>query len=142
MKLNPDCIREILLSLEDLYTLQPDDDDWFSYRPVSFDKLCAAVPKHSRGDVLNCLINLEEAGYIIGSSTTSTGYANYSVQRLTFRGHDFLETIRNEKHWKKVNALLASVRNYSLDAITAASKGITESAIAHLLKNPEKMITG
>lgn len=62
---------------------------------------------------------------------------NVSVKYLTFAGHEFLASVRDDSRWKRLKKALPSIRNYSLDAIKALSEGMTSAAInAYLLKNP------
>lgn len=60
MKLNYDCIRDMLLALEDLLTIN--DDLCHEYVPV--DKLFEVLNKYDQKEVLHSFLEIGRAGYI------------------------------------------------------------------------------
>ena len=135
MKLNPDCIRSVMLEIEKLHAISVDDENNVSIELLLFDALYEALPKYSKEDVFYALFNLEQAGYIdasyqYGDGGITMGVVNY----MTYAGHEFLEKIRDSKRWTIVKSCIEAVRDYSLDAIEAVAHGVAGAAIEEFLK--------
>lgn len=139
MKLNPDCIRSVLLEIEKSLNLGTDSEENVYMGVLDMDDLCKALPKYTKEDVFYSLFNLDQAGYVkITVFWASGGIATMCcVEYMTYAGHQFLEGIRDPKMWSFVKSGLSAVRNYSLDAINAFASGVTGGAVsAFLEKNP------
>ena len=54
VKLNPDCVREILLTVE---------NNEFGVH-LTFDNLCSKLPKYERNELHYCCLKLNEAGLL------------------------------------------------------------------------------
>lgn len=69
MKLNHDCIRSVMLTLEKELTI----DDDMRMNGISVEKLWELLPKYSNQDILYTVEKLNEAGYITAALQTSGG---------------------------------------------------------------------
>ncbi len=123
MKLDLDCIRAILLSIE-RYP-QPMD--------LTFDDFCQRLPDFSQENILYCCIKLYEANYInlnyIHLPNTAKPVLD-TIGDLTFFGHEFLENIKKDTTWNKTKSILFKIGSYSFDAI----KQVSALVIAELIK--------
>lgn len=135
MKLNPDCIRAVMIEIEKMWELDIDYHGNIRMGNLDINTLYQALPEFDKKDVFYSLYNLDQAGYIdISIMWADGGVAYYcTVNHMTFSGHEFLNKIRDTKNWNKVQKGLNAVRNYSLDAITALSEGFTNAAISTVL---------
>ena len=131
MKLNFDCIRATMLSLEKLLTIQHDHRDKLYMEAVDLRALYADLPKFSREDIYYAVVNLAQAGYIdFNGQYADGGLLLYGeVSDINFAGHEFLGQIRDKEQWSIVKTGLSKVRDYSLSAISAIAEGITKVAI-------------
>lgn len=120
MKMNLDCIRSVLLELEDL----PLD----IYGPADFTK---SLKKYSLEDVNYSLIKLEEAGYIRAQISRTLGgdVEVFSVSDITFSGHQFLEKIRDDQVWGKTKSVAASIGSWALDVVTQIATAVISDLI-------------
>lgn len=50
------------------------------------------------------LFLMEEAGLIEGEDVTTQQGRGFKVRRLTWRGHDFLDAVRDDSIWEKTKA--------------------------------------
>lgn len=121
MKLDMDCVRDVLLELEGL----PLD----CHTPCSFSN---SVSIHGMDNVCYTLAKLEEGNYINAEvqRLTSGQYDFYGIYDLTFSGHEFLAKIRDPKQWRVVKRGLLAVRDYSLSAIESVAQGVTAASIS------------
>lgn len=137
MKLNMNCVRDVLLFLEsESYFVVNDLGDveavgsWF--RPI-----CMSLPEYPPDVIYYTLSKLEEGEYIDMSTMWADGCLNdCCVNYITLSGHEFLESIRDDDRWKRIKSGLSAIRNFSLSAISSIAEGVTSAAITAYLKAP------
>lgn len=99
MKLNYDCVRELLLTLEENLVM----DDSLSYPSLNLKQVCEKMPDFSRADIAYASTKLWEAKYIeakpIGADSKIITIV-YSC--ITYEGHQYLDSIRDSKLWSTV----------------------------------------
>lgn len=116
MKLNQDCVRDLLLYLEENLTL----NDHLSVENIS-------LKDYSSEELLYTADKLYEAGYINCSRKI---YDNIDlvilVSSITYDGHQFLDNIRDEKVFAKTKSILSTLKSVSIEIISeTAAKVIT-----------------
>lgn len=120
MKLNPDCIRDILLTIEA-------NTDYLSC--WDFDSSCITkkpLKRYTFEEVIYHISQCNKSGLIDGCQIYMGGAAG-SVQDLSPAGHQFLANIRSDNVWNGVKEIAGKVGSVSLDAIIQiASNVITE----------------
>lgn len=122
MKLNPNCVRDILISIENIeYNTS-----------LSIEKLHELMPAYSE-EVLNyhCL-KLLEAEYIQADSFLLPRQYLPRISKiiaLSYNGHQFLENIRSDTIWKHVINIVSKIGISSLPAITQISSGVVTALI-------------
>lgn len=122
MKLNPDCIRDILISVESMeynsaYTLT---------------KLQKELPHYSE-DVLNyhCL-QMIDAGLLNAKTINIMGKISPQIWRifdLTYQGHQFLADIRSDTAWNKTKSIAKKIGSDSLHALKEIAINVVTSMI-------------
>ena len=115
MKLNQDCVRDLLLYLEENLTLV----DHLSVENIS-------LKNYSRDELLYTADKLYEAGYIncIRKIYDTTDLI-ILVSSITYEGHQFLDNIRDDKDIKKTKSILSKFKSVSIEIIhETASKVI------------------
>lgn len=116
MRLDPDCIREILFELEEKcdYRQQysfPDDADRLKLFDQDF--------------VMYHLRQCEMSGLIVGFQRYMGG--SCSIKDLSPAGHEFIADIRSDTNWNKTKDVAKNVGSSSLGALVQiASAVITE----------------
>ena len=123
MKLNPDCIRDILFVVEEKST---------SYSIVQFPE---EWPKSSletfgveqiRYHIVYCF----RSGLLIEPRSHSTDMSGHVfIRDLSPAGHSFLANIREEENWKKTKAIAAKVKSFSLEALESIASGIVTALV-------------
>ena len=124
MKLNPDCIREVLIKTEDI-KLNGD---------LSFNDLCEAIPDFTPDEITYTCLKLKEAGYLIAMTYGANN--NFSVPvvfDLTYTGHEFLQDIRSSKTWKTVKTTAGKIGSFSLKTLSQIAAGIIQAMITQQL---------
>ena len=118
MKLNHDCVRDLLLYLEENLNL----NDVLSVENIS-------LKDYSTEELLYTADKLYEAGYINCSRKI---YDNADlvilVSSITYDGHQFLDNIRDDKIFNKTKSILSTLKSVSIEIVSeTASKVITNA---------------
>lgn len=121
MKLNPEIIRSILLTIED----RCDFDTVWEYRKDFYDSEYLAELSHQ--EIVYHIRQCESSGLINGVHYYDGG-TNILICDLTPAGHEFIANTRNESVWKKT---LARASEASLPILLEVAK---DAALNHFLK--------
>ena len=127
MVLNPDCVRDILLEVEDskfgelltLYSLE--------------EKL----PDYTFEELWYTCLKLEEGGYLDLMTFAQIGSHYPSIKQIngmTFFGHEFLNTIRPESTWDQTKEVAKKIGTSSLESIGEIAKGLMAATITSALQ--------
>lgn len=101
MKLNPECIRDILFCLEENLKITPD----LELEEVDLYELSNHL-NYPIQELANTLLVLSEAGFIeIAADYGSNQITHIDVYRITYAGYQFIESIRPEPVWNKVKSV-------------------------------------
>lgn len=117
MKMNVECVRDVLLTVE-------------TYRMntvVSIEDLCANLPKYANDDIEYTCLKLEEAGYLKIVKTDDLNRCLPEVIEIidiTYRGHEFLNTVRPQTVWEKTVSAIGKIGGTSLPVVLEAAKDI------------------
>lgn len=131
MKLNPDCVRDTLLTLESLLTISVDPDMRFVYcTPKAVVKeMTSKGFTYSPEDIVYTLIQLSKSGYIdTDFSRSYRGIITYKhVYYITPKGHDLLSSISNSSTWKeKILPVLGKIGGFSLALLQSVAISVVE----------------
>lgn len=122
MKLNPDCVRDILLKVEEI----PDVHHHWTFDTQNIPKI---FPQYTTDEVMYHLRQCELSGFFINTSHNIT-YENFTVLDLSPSGHQFLNNVRENSIWNGVKGVAAKVGVSSLDALMQ----IATNVITQLIK--------
>ncbi|MGG3737569.1 DUF2513 domain-containing protein [Aeribacillus pallidus] len=108
MRLNHDCVRDLLLELEDKLLL---NDCFYLSQLRELD----SFKKYGEETCIYALLKLAEAGFIIENHLEAdNGIYELSVSSITWHGHEFLDNIRDPKIWKKVKDAASNLASTSV----------------------------
>ena len=129
MKLNVNCIRDVLLELEKLPFQQS----------CSISNLTDALPKYEPDDITYTCLKLAEAGYINIKTIQNIAMSNpiiRSVEDITYEGHQFLANIRSDTVWSNIKEVSKKVGSNSISAISQIATGVITEIIKAQLGLP------
>lgn len=118
MKLNPDCIRDILISLENIVDLNIS-------LTIDETNSCELCDKYLPNQVLYHLNQCIESGLLKGSNRGSY----ILIIDITPAGHNFLANIHDEENWNGIKKIAVGVGSFSLDALKQIAIGYITSKI-------------
>ena len=124
MRLNPDCIRDILFAIEDLS----------KYNSILTSTQLAGtefLTKYSNDEILYHLQQLAWSHYIVTPNNNKSVDGYFFVNDLSPAGHEFLSDVRENTNWNKVKSISKEVGSETLTCL----KSIATSIIASAIKN-------
>lgn len=139
MKLNPDCIRDLMLYFEEQTKLVSTGSLMF-FGVVSANTIQQGsafsddLKQYSPEERVYHVIQLSDSGYIATNyrfdpEHNFTKLPIPSVYYVTPKEHEFIASIRKPESWAKTSSILKKLGTLSLSIIESVSKGITEAAI-------------
>lgn len=130
MKLDYDCLRQILLTIEE--DLVWEDD--LNYCRLNLKHMVQKLSKFSKADIAYTSKIAIEANLIEGYlNDCDCGILDISYFGLTYEGHQFIDTVRENKIWKKTKEILSSVGGASLSVITSIANDCLTNFISNRL---------
>ncbi|WP_338630447.1 DUF2513 domain-containing protein [Clostridium baratii] len=122
MKLNPDCIRDILLTVEEStdfihpLTYKINNNSHEKLSPYSHAEIAYHIRQCNLSNLLHG-VNILDAGDII------------VIKDLSPKGHQFLADIRSDNIWNNTKSIATKVGSVSLDALIKISTGVLTQMI-------------
>ena len=120
MKLNPDCIRDILIIVESLPSIS------FTFT-FDEDSIAEYLPNYSYDEVIYHLRQCELCGFFYRASFSMN--RTCTVTDLSPKGHQFLADIRSDNIWKKTKNVATQIGSFSLDTLVKISSAVITELI-------------
>jgi hypothetical protein len=126
MKLNYDCVRSVLLTVEKSKTI----DEELNLNPLTVETIFEQLPKYEDNEILYTIEKLKEAGYINAALHFAAGhFIDGAVSSITYSGHEYLDNIREPEVWRKVKAMLKNAGATTLPLISQAAQMLIGSQL-------------
>lgn len=122
MRLNPDCVRGILLSVEETCTF---DTTW-DYEFGTFESEYLA--EYSHEEILYHIRQCDRSGFFL-AVIYADGGDYVSIQDLSPSGHQFLADIRSDTVWNGVKGIAGKVGSTSLSALAQIATNVITALI-------------
>lgn len=125
MRLNPDCVRDVLLTVEDAGL-----DEHIS--PATLHR---SLPQYSEEEIEYTCLMLGDGGYLTVMTVDlpmQSVPGVKSVSSLTYAGHEFAANIRKDTVWAGIKNVATKIGTTSLPGLTQiAANVVTELIKAH-----------
>lgn len=110
MKLNLDCVRDILMDIEDM-------TDGYKSILISEEnyKILPNCRKYNYTELRYHLLQCQQNGYFINGSLTFD--EDFSIVDLSPKAHDFIAKIRDNNIWSKFKKMLIGLGTIALPAL-------------------------
>lgn len=122
MKLNPDCIRNVLLTLED------NTDGIVPFEYCEGDQRYPLLLAYEHSVILYHMKQCSMAKLIEGYQSFDMG-SSVLVSDLSPKGHEFLANIQKDTTWEKVKTTAAKVGSTSLGTLMQIATSIVSDLI-------------
>lgn len=134
MNLNPDCVRDILIYLEDNLILFDDDHrvcrNEIGWRALAEDD--NLNKKYLIDDIRYTVIQFSEAGFIVGKPVTGGrhhGIGSFDILDITWAGHELLASLRGEELWAATKSVADRLGTYSIKALSTIASAVISAKI-------------
>lgn len=129
MKLNPDCIREVLLYLESELEVDLKEHNFTAISLKQINKHFENI--YMEEDIWYTVYNLREMQYISGNLGDAGRKLMMfcEIDNITPYGHQFLNTIRPRSIWDATKSGASKIGVTSLSALSTIAMEITKSVI-------------
>lgn len=127
MTLDPDCIRDILLAVENCS---------FEQR-LSVEQLTTILGKYSKEEIQYTCFKLHEGGLLDVTLIKIIGHLRpqiKSINDLTYDGHQFVNNIRSNSIWTKIKEVMKQIGASSVPVITQIALDVPLNALKDLFK--------
>lgn len=125
MKLDHNCVRDVLLYLESEPFVEINCNGEVEFTRIWLDEICDALSKYSKEQIYYTLFELDDGGYIDLSSQEADGTVTWCcVNYITYAGHEFLNTIKANQTWEKTLSIAGQVGNFSLRMLEKIAEGV------------------
>ena len=123
MKLDYDCVRNVMLSIESLEQGQYLNEINGSMFPL--------LKEYSNEKIAYTVERLLEAGYIPNRRITPLPYdrAHYEIDSLTWEGHQYLDCIRNDDIWDKTRKKTSLLNNIPFKMMAEIAKELIRAKL-------------
>ncbi len=129
MKLNYDCLRDVLITLETHLEIEEN----LRFHLMKLDQIIAfdELSGYSKQDIYYCVYNLIEIDYITGNIRFADGGVPHfcAVNNITYHGHEFLQSIKSDTVWNEIKAKIKPVATLSIPIISEVAKKLILSRI-------------
>ncbi|WP_371069132.1 DUF2513 domain-containing protein [Sediminibacillus sp. JSM 1682029] len=123
MQLNHDCIRDLLLAVEKHTNI---DDHLYHDKLLSLSEL----EQYDNDTIIYTAQKLNEAGYLKGSLDYYLDNRPYiAISSLTYDGHTFLDTVRDEGIWKDTKQAASTVSGASVPVLFELGSAFLKSKL-------------
>jgi hypothetical protein len=110
VKLNQDCVRNLLLTIEEELSInEPLDAVRLQQKP--------RLQQYCLDDIVYTISKLKEAGFINADVLVTLDGTDAIVSSLTYNGHLFLDNIRDDGVWKLTKQAASKLSSVSLNIL-------------------------
>ncbi len=134
MKLNPDCVRDVLIYLEDTLCYEENEQYQFSkpsigWTTVSRDEHLSS--KYLIDDIKYTIFQLHKSGMIDAKqSSTPQNVLFLDITDITWAGHELLASLRGEELWKQTKGVAEKLGIVSIKGLAKVAEAVMNAAIA------------
>ena len=129
MILNFECLRQTLKALEENLKMS----DNLDFCPVGINEIInysELKNEYEPKDIAYCVYMLVDSG-MVNAIHASNLVQELRVKTITYKGHEFLQQIKNDTVWKKTIDILKPIGVFSIDIISK----VTVNVLTEMIKN-------
>ncbi len=127
MKLNPDCVRDVLLYLEENLEIKNASE----FSEITLKQIKESLSQYTEDDVFYSVYNLYKINYIEGKINDVGNKKMFfcEINNITWSGHQFLNTIRPKTVWEATKDGASKLGVMSLHALSSMAMKISDAIV-------------
>lgn len=121
MRLNHDCIRSVLLYVEESVSYELISSGKTKIVSVILNDLYDSLPEYHQEDIWYTVLKLFEGKYVEGWKIPKENNNKMSMCRiegLTLKGHELIDNIRSESIWNEAKKRTSKMASVSIDILS------------------------
>ncbi|WP_025021332.1 DUF2513 domain-containing protein [Ligilactobacillus equi] len=122
MRLNENCIRDILLTVEQNSMVG-------RQIPLSYYEQMDSLKKYSNDELVYHVNQLQMNNLLL----TNEQFLNFEIEDLTPEGHALLAKIRNEQNWSKTKKIARSLGGLSILTLKVVANSVFEKFVSDFI---------
>lgn len=139
MRLNKDCIRDLLLLVENKCVYYEHPKVGKRLFTLSFKQICQSDEmKNYNEDVIRYTISkMFEGNYVEGCVIPPNSHLKFKmceIDGLTLKGHELLDNIRPETVWQETKSVMSKVGDFSLGIMSQVAGEVMASYTKAMMK--------
>ena len=128
MKLNYNCIRDVLLFIEENQEMT--DNGYMTTMGLHDFCNSDSLSNYSESDIEYCISKLHEAGFVDANDIRSLDSSGFMIKDITYDGHQYLNNIRDKSIWQQTLEKVRSVGgSVSLSVLSQIAEKIVLSKL-------------
>lgn len=131
MQINIDCFKDVLKYCVDNIDYEEDGNSW-NTKCVNLSMMYESPDlKYEKKDIMRSVLKLDECGFIkiFSKFPENKPYLDRcSIEDVTFRGYQFIESVREPSVWKKTKVIASKVGNHTLGFIESVAHDVAVEA--------------
>lgn len=127
MKLNPDCIRDILIYLEDNIVYENVNISLKHKFINIYDISDALSKKYNKEEILYSVEDLMKSGYVHYCNVDHDKYGcimNADIDDVTSIGHEFINNVRSNNVWEATKNGVKKLESFSVGILSSVASSI------------------
>lgn len=131
MKLNDNCIRDIMKYLVDNLEWYLDDDEKITYNTIDARTISKALPDYNEITIYQSIHILAEENFILGNNLLEMNNKNpwsIHIKEITYLGHNFYNSIQDDTTWSKTKSVIGKIGNHSLHFMEETAQLVAKEA--------------
>lgn len=147
MKLNPDCIRDIMMFcvdntfvMDEHRIVKKDSICFASFHVLHVDEMAKTekMRKYPFGELTYHVIQLSESGFLatdfsLDTKDRKTEFLVPVIYYVTPKGYDFVAASAEKTQWEKSKSILAKLGGVSMSVMEKVVANVTSTAINQLM---------
>ena len=133
MKLNPNCVRDVLIYLEDNLFVDLSNKN---FKPIELKDLRQCLElreKYTEEEIWYAVFNLKEIKYIEGNIADSGSKLMQfcEIKNITWEGHQFLNTVRPQNIWDATLQGASKLGIMSMSALSTIAMEVAKAVVTN-----------
>lgn len=133
MKLNIDCIRDIMIYLESALIITYTEDDYeITKNSIRAIDVIEALPMYSPEDIWYSIDILASAD-CIDAGGNEENVKQLQITQITYKGHQFLESIKPQPVWEKTKSIISKIGIHTLSFVEDTAQSVIKEFTKQLV---------
>lgn len=137
MQINMDCFKDVLKFCVDKIDYEEDENSWNTQCVNLIMMYDSPDLNYEKKDIMRSVLKLDECGFIkiLTKFPDDKPYLERcSIEDVTWRGYQFIESIREPSIWEKTKSITGKIGNHTLGFIEKVAHDVAVQSAKEAIK--------